>query len=85
MPYKSLRVVVTDWGNRRGRIFFPTGFAPSGVVEPAPARARATRRARAQEATLSRTLVMINAKRRPALSNTNSNSLCINMSREPTT
>ena len=29
MPYRPLRVVVTDWGNRRGRIFFPTGFAPS--------------------------------------------------------
>ena len=29
MLYRSLRVVVTDWGNQRGRIFFPTGFAPS--------------------------------------------------------
>ena len=28
MPYRPLRVVVTDWGNRRGRIFSPTGFAP---------------------------------------------------------
>ena len=34
MLYRSLRVVVTDWGNRRGRIFFPTGFAPSVAVHP---------------------------------------------------
>ena len=26
MPYRPLRVVVTDWGNRRGRIFSPTGL-----------------------------------------------------------
>ena len=31
MLYRSLRVAVTDWGNQRGRIIFPTGFAPSGA------------------------------------------------------
>ena len=29
MPYMSLCVVMTDWGNLRDQIFPRTGFAPS--------------------------------------------------------
>ena len=32
MSYKSLCVVITDWGDLRDQIFSRTGFAPSGGV-----------------------------------------------------
>ena len=31
MPYMSLCVVMTDWGNLRDQIFPRTGFAPSDL------------------------------------------------------
>ena len=31
MSYKSLCVVITDWGDLRDQIFSRTGFAPSGA------------------------------------------------------
>ena len=42
MLYKSLCVVITDWGDLRDQIFSRTGFAPSDIglpettVEPVP-------------------------------------------------